>query len=791
MDVRKIALRALLGVALLAYVAGGMSRISFNVDVLKLLPTRLGTVTGLSLFARHFSRPTELIVTVEAADADAAEAAVKALEERLRATPGPVKQVVSASPWETRPQDLSEFLAYLLVNLPPEEFGKLLGRMAPETIATTLQETKETLAESFTAREVAMASYDPLGLMRSLDMGRFESSANLSEFGSADGTFRVMYVEAPRAMTDYRVAIEWMKSIRAAAAEAKLPPDVRVNFTGEPAFVAEISARMQWDMASSGNMALVIVGAIFWIVFRRVRPMADLIGMVVLSFFLSLGTAGWVLGELSIIGVGFTSIMIGLSVDYGYMIYQASLTQADPGWIRRRVLPYVLWAAVTTSAAFFTLNASSMPGLKHLGNLVGLGVIIGAGVMLTLFVPLVSRTQVAAPKPSWLESWLARPGVRRGGFYFTLALVGGLLATLAIRGFPSFDSSGRALKMRHSEANDTLERLSQKLSDERDFTTFIVTGADESALLAQLRALEPKLQQAETDGTIESYLSPLMVCPDPGAQAANLAASRPVLQDVARLKAATAQAGFREDAFVLTQAVFDQWKAWAEAKVIPIWPNSETSSWILRRLIGREPNGLVAAGLLRPAPGAEDKLTALQSPGVHLVSWPLLARELRHVIPVEFAVLIGSLMLVIGVLLVVAFRSVKDLVLMAGSMALVFLALMGAMAALGMQWNAFNIAAIMLLLGTGTDYSIYVILSLKRTGGDVAETQRNLGLVIFLCACSSAAGFGALAWVGHMGLASLGETCALGLVLDALIAVFLLPVAARKWRDYSAGRSGA
>lgn len=170
MQISKAAKWVLAGVALLAYLAGGLSRISFNVDVLKMLPDRLGTVTGLSLFARHFSRPGELIVTVEAATPETADAAVKALAASFRTRPDVAERVVSESPWEAHPQELAEFLAYLLINQPPPAFQTLLDRMAPGQIAKTLDDTKETMADSMDARDMAMAGYDPLGMTRSLDL---------------------------------------------------------------------------------------------------------------------------------------------------------------------------------------------------------------------------------------------------------------------------------------------------------------------------------------------------------------------------------------------------------------------------------------------------------------------------------------------------------------------------------------------------------------------------------------------------------------------------------------------
>ncbi len=784
MAARKFVLRAVCVVALAAFVITGLSRISFNVDVLKLLPTRLGTVTGLSLFARHFARPTELLVTVNAPDADAAERAVTVLAERFRSQPNLVARVVAQSPWEARPEQLSEFVAYLLMNQPPDKFAELLSRLSPEKIGATLQETKDTLADSFAPSDIGVASYDPLGLLRSLDLNRFASSSNLSEFSSKDGAFRVLYLEAPRAMPDYRVAIGWMKSIRATVDAAPLPSGVKVGLTGEPAFMAEISQQMQWDMKSSGATTLVIIAIIFWSCYRRVRPLALLIGMLVATFVVSLGTAGWMLNELSVIGVGFASIMIGLSVDYGYLIYQASLENRDSTSLRRAAFPSVLWAATTTSAAFFTLNASSMPGLNHLGNLVGLGVLIGGVLMLSIFVPLISKPQARPPEAPRLETWLAKPATRRGGTVLALGIVVVTIGTLLVRGLPGFDTSARVLKMRHSNANDVLEQLYGKLTDERDLISFVVTGRNETELLARLRTLDPKLKEAERTGLLLRALSPLLICPDAISQRTNLTAAHGILNERERLTAAVSKAGFHDDAFVLTKAILDQWRTWETAGLFPIWPRNETSAWILRRTIGHEPNGLVAMGLLQPAPGAEEKLLNLQTAGIHLVSWPLLGRELRRVIPREFALIIVSLLSVLLLLLAVAFRSLRDVLLMVATMTLVFLSLMGAMRLLGMQWNVFNVASIMLLLGTGTDYSIYTILALNRNGGDVARMQSKTGLVIFLCSGSAVAGFGTVGRASHLGLASLAQVCTLGLAIDAIITVFLLPLAWRWWKNW-------
>ena len=73
--------------------------------------------------------------------------------------------------------------------------------------------------------------------------------------------------------------------------------------------------------------------------------------------------------------------------------------------------------------------------------------------------------------------------------------------------------------------------------------------------------------------------------------------------------------------------------------------------------------------------------------------------------------------------------------------------------------------------------SILLLLAIRRNGGDARAAQRTLALVILLCCSSAIAGFGSISWANNLGLAELGRTCALGLAIDAVISLFLLPPA--------------
>jgi predicted exporter len=764
------------------FVAAGLSRISFNVDILKLLPTHLPQVEGLSLFLKHFAQPNELIVTVEADTSDAAEQAAEALAIELAGHTEIIKRAAAHAPWEKNPAALSELLAFLVLNQPPEKIRELTARLAPDKAPATLQATMEKLTESISPQEIALLSYDPYNLAGALAESGLMSGTQQSEFSSADGTFRVVYVESAHSFPNYKASAAWLKNIKRLSADIVRPYGaLRLGFTGEPAFVSDISGSMEWDMMSSGFVTLLLIAAIFWVCYRRARPLFDLQLMLLLIFTLSLATAGLFLNQLTVIGVGCAAIMIGLSVDYGYFVYQRS--QRHRGSVRelqRQCVQNIAWTAGTTAAVFFALNLSSLPGLSQLGSLVGIGVVIGAIIMLTVFAPLARRFQRSESEraPSIIERLFSSAGFLQKGAWMTSALIVVLLGALILKGAPAADFSPRTLRPRKSDAYTALDGLYARLTDDRDVLSLVVSGTSEDEVLTRLRAAETSLTESKARGEARSFRTALPLWPVAENQRANLPILAALAAELPRLRQAASDAGFKDEAFTLTEAMISQWSIWVTAPT-PIWPANEASRWIFRRVASREGGRFLALGMVQPVAGREDVLAAaVQGEGVWLVSWNQLGHELRHVIPREFFRVILALGTAVIVLLILAFRSARAVGLFVGTTALVLACLAGAMSLLGMTWNFFNLAALLLLLGTGTDYSILLLLALKRNGGDAPAAQRELGLVIFLCAASASTGFGTISWANHAGLASLGQTCALGLIIDALISLFLLP---RAW----------
>src|SRR2546421_10058926 len=109
---------------LLVPVVIGLVRLRFDVEVFDLLPSDLPVVRGLKLYQEHFSNARELIVLIQAQEAEQAEAVARNIAEGLRSRTELVSSVTWQPPWLEHPEQAAELIGYLWFNQPPQTFGE-------------------------------------------------------------------------------------------------------------------------------------------------------------------------------------------------------------------------------------------------------------------------------------------------------------------------------------------------------------------------------------------------------------------------------------------------------------------------------------------------------------------------------------------------------------------------------------------------------------------------------------------------------------------------------------------
>src|SRR5262249_1278305 len=194
---------------------------------------------------------------------------------------------------------------------------------------------------------------------------------------------------------NYEQGHAWVGQVRGlmngALEKAGLAAHAKLQLTGRPVFVDEIASGMKSDMSTNAPGTLFMIGLLFFLVHREVRSLVLLLLTLLLVMVWTALIGAAFLGQLNIISIGFASILLGVAEDFGIVLHQEAKShpQADARELRNIAGAGIFWSAITTASAFAFLNFSSLPGLRQLGTLVGLGILLGAWVMSYIFLPLL------------------------------------------------------------------------------------------------------------------------------------------------------------------------------------------------------------------------------------------------------------------------------------------------------------------------------------------------------------------------------------------------------------------
>ncbi len=774
---------------LLVPIAIGAARLRFDVDVLNLLPGELPVVQGLKIYQQNFSTSRELIITVESSDSEQAEAAAKKIADTLRHATNLVSSAIWQPPWLERPADSAELIGYLWLNQPPYIFSELTNRFQGENLTNTLREAREQLAASFSPNDIALRQYDPFGLLSLPE----SATGNIPSFGqgqeifaSADGTFRIIFVEPKESLSNYRNAIAWLKKIKALVQSEKLsdgPEKIKVHYTGGPAFTAEIAGGMESDMAGPSVGTLGIIAILFYFTHRRWLPLIWLIILLILILGGTLALGGLFFGRLNVVSLGFASILLGLAEDFGIVLYQESQSHPELSLaeIRRAAAPGIFWSAVTTSGAFVLLNLSGLPGLGQLGWLVAIGIALAAVVMLFAYLPplLRHRTEKAGNEvpQHGLHFSQSQPRIK-ATWTITILLVA-FAGFLLWRDPPQFDQSPNSLRPKKSEAYDAMAEMKVKFSGKKEPLWLLIEGRNEEEIGRTLEASEQILNRAVSNQTITSFNLPTPLWPKAEFQQKNKSTALTMAAEEARLTRAALSFGFTSNSLAMTRNIFQTWQV-AAAATNTFWPTNENSRWILDEFSARDKNRIFAAGLIyAPTNTSFAQLSTLNSQlpsNVHLSGWDLLGPAISKLVFSELPKVLIPILLVILISLWLAFRSLREVLLSLATLFMSGVCLVILMHFAGWTWNMMNLMAVPLLLGMGVDFSIHMQLALRRYGGNWTDVRDSIGRALLLAGSTTVAGFASLGFSSNAGLASLGKVCAAGITCAMLVAVYLLPV---------------
>ncbi len=758
-----------------------ISRLKLDPGLLALFPAAGPAVKAMQGFDESFAPHDDVILSLEDVDAEKAEQSAQSLAAHLTQRSDLFRHVAWGPPWEASESALAPLVAYLWYNGGPIRIQDLADELETDHGLNRLEHSLEALATTADLAEIGSLSVDPLRLsainsasgLRPSDLLRFP-------FASRDGRFRVLRIEPTAPLSSTREVAQWISQAAASVESWKQqhPDDrsrIETRLTGRKIYIAAMARDLKQDLFLSIILTAACIALLVFGLHRNVLPFLGILMVLVLTLVCTLAAAGLLFPHLNAISMGFAAILLGLVVDYGFLIWhEARNDPAPPSVLRKRLTPTIFWASLTTAIVFAGLNLSDLPGIAQLGTLVACGTVIGALLMLLLYTRMLPFLLPAATTVPPLDPSTPYLGSKPSRALVLTAILGGLTAAvLLFRGPPSLDSSADAVQPRACPSLDDFRNALTNLGTGRLAYPLLLSAGSDAAMLDLLEKTESILAGHPE---VEDFTLPSILWPNPDHQEANRSALARLAATGPRLLRQAEETGFTGEALSFLNTVVARWTAWSDASGT-VLPDDPASTWLLGRALDRSrlpyrALGLVTVRETHPSPAF---IQSLNSAGAGFVGWAFLNDSILESIQHDLRHVVLPLAAALGIMLCAAFRSWRELVLALSSLGLSLGAFLALMSLFGWKWNLVNLMALPLLLGAGIDYAIHIQFALRRNGGDLRRTRAVVGRALLLCGASTAIAFASLAPARYGGLSSLGLVCAAGILTVMLVSVYLLP----------------
>ncbi len=424
----------------------GLRRLSFDADVLSLLPRDGDAIPAFRSFLLRFGSLDQLFVVFTApgghAVADYSED-VDRWVSALRAAP----EIEWVDPGTAGPdRDWAWLAEHQLLLLRGDALETALSRLQPAGMTSALASSRELLTMPSPA-VAALVRQDPLDLLgllrRQLGGQRAGITVGITEGGyvSGDGRRRLVIAKPRQPPFDTRFShllMQRLEAIAAAQSSAVHPdddeprPPLEVAFAGGHRIALETEAVVKRESILNGVGSLAVILPLLYLVFRSVWLLVCGALPSSASLIVALGVMGLGGATLSAAATGAAAMLFGLGIDGVVLVYVAHRLALAAGLdVGESVATLggpsasMLLGMLTTAATFYGLVFVDFPSLQQLGLVIGHSM-VACGVLTLVLVPaLLPRHAPRGPIKAltWpsLASWISLLGraTRRRGSRLT------------------------------------------------------------------------------------------------------------------------------------------------------------------------------------------------------------------------------------------------------------------------------------------------------------------------------------------------------------------------------------
>lgn len=468
-------------------------------DLMALLPpTEKNPAAEAAVKALAEQLGNRALFLVGHADATAAGLAARAFGAHLEGA-GAFARIVVEAP-RTDPRTLTGFYAPYRAGLLAPADREALTRADYPAQSVLLRR----LHQPFQAGIATDLAADPFGFLQRwlarlpLMQTRLSVSDGLLSVRDGDTTWILVLAEPDGSAFDAATQTRIVAAV--GAAERMLHTEFRdaqllrtgTIFYGE---AARSSAEREVDLIGGGSLVGIVL--MMWLLFRSVGPLA--LSLTTVACGIVCATAAVLLadGRIHLITLVFGASLIGEAVDYAIQYFAARL-DAGERWradeSRTRLLPGLAVALATSLIGYGALTLAPFPAIRQIALFAFAG-LAAAWISVVLFLPLLAkkpgnRHDVRLPQ-RLLAFWQARATPRRALLLAALLLLVSLPGWLRL----SADDDVRQLVTRPPTLVAQEERIRALAGASGSGRFFLIEGASDEEALVREESLTTRLRQ--------------------------------------------------------------------------------------------------------------------------------------------------------------------------------------------------------------------------------------------------------------------------------------------------------
>ncbi|MHB8828870.1 MAG: methyltransferase domain-containing protein [Syntrophales bacterium] len=503
-----------------------------------------------------------------------------------------------------------------------------------------------------------------------------------------------------------------------------------------------------------------------------------LAGTIVALFVYSLFEKG-----ISMLAIGFGGAIISFTVDYGiaYLLFLDRPYETHGLNASRETWTLGVLAMMTTAVSFAFLFLSGFPALAQLGVFAALGVLFTF-----IFVHAVYPFIFPKMPPARRESFAPfRKAVKTLTSATTPGKAWAALALFVVMLFfakPVFHADLNAMNSISPETAAAEEQIRNIWGDVLNRIYVVAEGETLPDIRKKGDRLTTLIEDAMAKGVISTAFLPSMVFPDRQRADQNFAAWRSfwtpertaVLEK--NLALASREAGFAAGAFAPFSAQIRTQEAVAPDMPQALYPlmgivqDREGKGWRMFATLtaGQDYHG-------------ETFYNRLAAEGSAKIFDPVFFGKRLGVIIMDGFI---KVILIVGLLtFVIVFLYLLDISLTLIAIAPTVFSLVCTLGTLNLIGVPLGIPVIMIaavVIGMGTDYALYLVVSWQRYMDDDHPSLALIRTSVFLSFATTFLGFGVLSLATHVMLKSIGLTLLLGIGYSFLGAVTIVPPIAKR-----------